>query len=799
MHKLGLTVCNNFLDTPCTFDHTFAAESRKAYSLIDHIFVTNIMPNFVLLLVVINDVDNFSDHLPVKLELDKKVIDFCRDNTVNIKSLSSAQCSNALLLDWSNSNVSAYYELTRCELLSLNALFSECNIDSLKLKRPDIFTQTGINDIYRNIIHVLMDCSFKTICNKSATSVKKFWWDNSLKDAKSESMKQFNNWIAAGKPGDGPLFVAKNLARKVYKNAIHKSKEKSKNSVTNKLQKNLLNANSNKFWRCWKGYFKPGNDNKTNVNGLKDNKDIADYLANSFQSACTPNSESKQKEFKEKYFSNKSQHVNATEQFSIDVELVCTAIDKIDHNKAPGFDSLTIEHIAYAHPSIVVILRMLFNILLHTGQVPDDFGIGVTTPIPKFKGNKKLTTADDYRGITICPVVSKIFEYCILINFDNISTSERQFGFKKSIGCQNSLHTVRKVVNYFNHRKSTVNIGVIDLKKAFDKCNIFGVLRALQDNNIDVKIINVLENWFSKSCTTIKWNNIFSKRVPLLTGVKQGGILSPLLFSLFVDVVLTKLEQSCLGCFIGQNCWNSYMYADDLILLSITVTDLQKMLNLCADVFSNLDLPINVSKCHCLRIGPRCNVDCSPLSIEGEAIHWVESTKYLGITLCKSKIFKCDWVEPKNKYYRNCNVIFGRLGNSASTPVILKLVHSQGVQNLLYGISATTLSESEIKSFSHAYNSLFAKVYKTFDNKVINCCQYYSGYLCFDMLYELNRYLFLCKLLNRSHLDKQLEVDKSDYRDYLRLQAKYSFNVNDSPAAIKFKLWDKFKDKINQG
>ena len=379
----------------------------------------------------------------------------------------------------------------------------------------------------------------------------------------------------------------------------------------------------------------------------------------------TPNSKCKQKECVNRYNATKSVYVGPAEQYSIDVECVGRAIDKIDYNKAPGFDGLTIEHIAFAHPCIVIILTRLFNVLMHTGLVPDDFGVGVTTPIPKFKGNKKLTTADDYRGITICPIVSKIFEHCIMDSFTDTGTSERQFGFKKNVGCSNSIHSIRKVINYFNNRKSTVNIGVIDLKKAFDKVNAFGLLCMLQDKNIDVKIINVIENWFSKNCTTVKWRDKMSKKVPLLSGVKQGGILSPLLFSLIVDVVLTKLENSGLGCFIGVKCYNSYFYDDDVILLSNSVTDLKCMFDLCSEVFTELDLPINISKCHAMRIGPRFNIACSALTIQGAVVPWVDSVKFLGVTICKSRSFSCSWDDAKRKFYCNSNTILGRLGTSA--------------------------------------------------------------------------------------------------------------------------------------
>jgi len=414
---------------------------------------------------------------------------------------------------------------------------------------------------------------------------------------------------------------------------------------------------------------------------------------------------------------------------------------------APGFDQIAIEHIAFAHPSVIIILTRIFNIMINTGLVPDDFGIGITTPIPKFKGNKKDATADDYRGITICHVISKIFEHCIVKHFDHIKTSDRQFGFKKNVGCYNSIHTVRKVVKFFNNRNSTINIGSIDLKKAFDKTNIFGILCLLQERNVSKDIINILENWFFKNSTTIKLHNVRSRDVSLMSGVKQGGILSPLLFTLYVNVILEKLEKSGLGCFIGRKCFNSFMYADDLMLLSITVTDLQRLLDMCYILFSNLDLPINISKCHCLRIGPRYNVECKNLIINEKEIDWVKQTKFLGVTITNDKVFKCSWDAAKRNFYCNSNVIIGRLGTSAPVGVLLKLLDSQAIPHLLYGISAATLSSKDMKSLSYAYNNVFAKIFDTYDNKVILNCQYFSSSLPFNYMYEYHRYNFLTNCL----------------------------------------------------
>ena len=83
-------------------------------------------------------------------------------------------------------------------------------------------------------------------------------------------------------------------------------------------------------------------------------------------------------------------------------------------------------------------------------KVSDSFGIGLASPVPKFKGLKKSVAADDFRAIAVNPIISKIFEHCIAdyVHFKS-NTSTRQFGFKKNVGCINSIHTLRKTINYF--------------------------------------------------------------------------------------------------------------------------------------------------------------------------------------------------------------------------------------------------------------------------------------------------------------------------------------------------------------
>jgi len=120
---------------------------------------------------------------------------------------------------------------------------------------------------------------------------------------------------------------------------------------------------------------------------------------------------------------------------SITADLVNQCIEKLNKGKAPGLDDRTPEHIIFAHPILVVLLRLLFRILLKHSIVPDSFGYGVVVPLVK-NTDGNCFVSNNYRGITISPVISKIFE-SLLISFfqDQLSSDPLQFGFLKNSSC----------------------------------------------------------------------------------------------------------------------------------------------------------------------------------------------------------------------------------------------------------------------------------------------------------------------------------------------------------------------------
>jgi len=118
----------------------------------------------------------------------------------------------------------------------------------------------------------------------------------------------------------------------------------------------------------------------------------------------------------------------------------------------------------------------------------------------------QTVTVNDFRDISISPLISKVFGHCILERYAKFFvTSNSKFGFKKKSGCAHAVSSLRCVVDY----GSTVNICALDLSKAFDKMNHHGLFVKLMQRRVPVKLLCVLEYWFAIGSTCVKWYSCF--------------------------------------------------------------------------------------------------------------------------------------------------------------------------------------------------------------------------------------------------------------------------------------------------
>ena len=133
----------------------------------------------------------------------------------------------------------------------------------------------------------------------------------------------------------------------------------------------------------------------------------------------------------------------------IDVELLEICVKQLKSGKAGGADRLVAEHTVHAAPSLIIHSKLLFSLFLSDGNVPDAFSFGIIISIVKDKsGDPSLL--DNYRPITLSPVISKLLENVLMELFgDHLISDDLQFRFKKKVGCLSAIFVLRQLVQFF--------------------------------------------------------------------------------------------------------------------------------------------------------------------------------------------------------------------------------------------------------------------------------------------------------------------------------------------------------------
>ena len=740
---LNLSPCDNMIDVSSCSNYvpvTYYQLGSGRQSFIDHFWCSASLQSCIAKSYIVDSGLNMSDHLPLSLDIAVKF---------NTPSPTPSISSTSRRLRWDKADtVSYYYGTYEClSKICIPDCVQRCMIGC------NCEVQSTVDSVYADIVNALLINSDRCV-PKTKSGFYKHWWNERLDELKQASIGTHNLWKMHGRPRSGEIFMQMKTAKIAYKNAIKASEVEDNMYFSNDLHELLMEKDMVGFWKCWNAKVVKSRPSAV-IDGATDGHTIVQKFASHFQKSCEAGSDSILSAKQDSEIATKLHDyitcANANKFSLLDVETVDRCLRQMSKCKAPGIDNIEVEHLLYAHPLAVVLLCVLFNVMLKHGTVPRIFSSGIIVPVVKDK-HGDTTDINNYRGITLSPSISKLFEKCLLVKFGELlAVSPQQYGFQKKLSCGHAIYSLRSVVDYYVSGLSTVNVAFVDLSKAFDRVNHNIMFFKLMQRKLPPTVLKLLMIWYKNSMVTVRWNLICSPALALAAGVRQGGVLSPILFCVYIDDVVKRLVLSRMGCWVGGCYLGCILYADDLILMSSSVCDLQKMVDLCADEFSNCDMRINASKCAVMRFGPRVAKHCAEICIQGVPVAYCDKTKYLGVMLRSSVKFAVDLSYMKAKFYRAFNSLFHKCSKLRDELVTLQLVSAYCKPHLLYATECLGLSVTQMRSLqntwqcavSHVFNVTGATVQficSATDNSSLDIVIIDKRIRFLDNMYKLNRH-----------------------------------------------------------
>ena len=382
---------------------------------------------------------------------------------------------------------------------------------------------------------------------------------------------------------------------------------------------------SGEFWKKYK-YF---SENKMPNSSVDDNITSSKWK-NHFETLHTENRNQNIPSFVE----NKPTK-SLNKQFKMK-ELVAV-ISKMKNKKAEGIDKIANEMLKHLPENLLVILLEIFNCFLKNGKIPKSWCEGLITPILK---SGKSDDPDNYRGICIsnallkclCSMLNnRLKKFCAKFNL----IAKEQIGFREKSRTTDHLFTLKTVISkHLNEKKGNkVYSCFIDLRKAYDSIHHEALFYKLKKANINSLYLDLIRDIYAKTSCAVKVNGKCTEFFNYSKGVRQGCPLSPLLFNIFIDGVVKKLDKTNPTPLNLDKNLSCLLYADDLVILSATKDGLQKCLDAAESFFTKWNLDINCDKTKCMTFDKRGKIEKHAFTIKNCTIKNVNSFKYLGLTV----------------------------------------------------------------------------------------------------------------------------------------------------------------------
>ena len=527
-------------------------------------------------------------------------------------------------------------------------------------------------------------------------------WNEQVKELHEAAREAYLLWRQTGKARQGIVYDLMRQSRSKFKYALRLCKNSKNKTVADKIAEQLYDKNDKDFWK----EIKIAANCKIKLPNVVGNaigtEEISVMWYDYYKSIFNVVQDS----------SSGALHVDlCRDQYTFEGNMIVhpCEIDEIikclPGNKSPGLDGLTSEHMQYASSQIAIYFSMLLTAMMIHGYVPKSMRNAVIVPIIKNK-NKRSTDKDNYRPICLSNVFSKVVEKVLYSRMQNwLLTTPNQFGFKPKHGTEMCVFVLKELIRYYVDHGSCMYVAFLDASKAFDRVNHVKLFNKLLKLGVPKWIVRLICQWYSNQTLCVRWGSTISNSFFVHNGVRQGGLLSPLLFNTYMNDLSVQLSKLPVGCCSGDMVINHLMYADDIVLVAPSAKGMQRLIDVAYNYGCQYDIIFNSSKSQMMVFDTRKIGHTVDFSIGSSTMNETTSYRYLGHIITNNLSDEADIEEKVRSLYVRCNSLLRKF-YFCSDKVKNKLF-SCYCSNVYLCSLWVKFRKSVLKRFTVAYNNAF--------------------------------------------------------------------------------------------